>query len=474
MRNYVESSDAGLHWGGRLVSKLPSEKLIREICRRSINWLPRATRFSVFLQLSLLLLPSLACASQASSPSGISILDIHVPPLVVVLAAACAASFLSEWTRRIGVSIIVLELLLGVAIGPSGLNWAAVEGLLPTLAAAGMGFLFFLAGSEIQLEEIRGQPIRLALIAWVLIVCLAALLGYVGYRMGIFEAWVIVAISLSTTALGVVVPILKDSGQLETDFGRLVMAVGVTGELGPILAMALLLSHRSNTGMRLLLVLIFIVIVMIVALALLRGVAIPRFLHFLERTLTQTSQLAVRMAVFLLVALAVLAQDFGLDLALGALAAGLIVNLATRKSPSDLLHQKMEGIGYGFLVPVFFVTSGMKLDAHGALSENGVPRIVLFIMALLAAHLPILIIARRVIAGSESLALYLYSATTLSLIVAMTDVAVSKGAMKTTEASILVMSGMISVLFLPFVAALVVKGNRAMVRFGVSSDKGGL
>jgi len=432
------------------------------------------TRFIAGLVgIMLALFSTVACASGSDTP-GLSLFETHIPPLVIVLAAACTASLLSEWTRQIGVSIIVLELLLGVAVGPSGLNWAAVEGLLPTLAAAGMGFLFFLAGFEIQLEGIRGKPIKLALRAWLLIACLAALLGFAGHLLGLFEAWVIVAISLSTTALGVVMPILKDSGQLETDFGRLVMAAGVVGELGPILAMALLLSHRNNTGVRLLFVLIFIAIVVLVAFALLRGIAIPRFLNFLERSLTQTSQLAVRMAVFLLVALAVLAEDFGLDLALGALAAGLVVKLATRHSPTPLLHQKMEGIGYGFLVPVFFVTSGMKLDVRGALSAEGIFLMLLFVAALLAAHLPMLVIARRALAKAESLALFLYSATTLSLIVAMTDVAVSKGAMKTVEASVLVVSGVISVLLLPLVAALVLKGKGSPVRFGVSGDRGGL
>jgi Kef-type K+ transport system membrane component KefB len=426
-----------------------------------------------FVGITLALFSTAACASESDHPA-LSLFETHIPPLVIVLAAACAASLLSEWTRQIGVSIIVLELLLGVAIGPSGLHWAAVEGLLPTLAAAGMGFLFFLAGFEIQLEGIRGQPIKLALRAWLVIACLAALLGFASHLLGVFEAWLIVAISLSTTALGIVVPILKDSGQFETDFGRLVMAAGVVGELGPILAMALLLSHRNNTGIRLLFVLIFIVIVVLVAFALLRGIAIPKFLNFLERTLTQTSQLAVRMAVFLLVALSVLAEDFGLDLALGALAAGLVVKLATRHSPTPLLHQKMEGIGYGFLVPVFFVTSGMKLDVQGAFSAQGVFRMLLFIAALLAVHLPMLLIARRVLAKSESLALYLYSATTLSLIVAMTDVAVSKGAMKPAEASILVVSGVISVLVLPLLAALVLRGKDSPMRFGVSDDKGGL
>jgi len=383
-------------------------------------------------------------------------MHLHIPSLLVVLAAAVAAPLLGELTRRIGLSIVVLELALGVAIGPQGLGWAAAEGVVPSIATVGMAFLFFLAGLEIELEAIRGKPLRLALSGWIACLGLSFAIAYTGRATGLFDAWVVVGIALATTALGVLVPMLRDSGTLETPFGRMVMAVGVVGEIGPILLMSLLLSRRHSAGEESLLALAFVAIVLLVAWSLLRGVASPPFLRLLRRTMTQSSQLPVRVAMLLLGALVVTAEDFGLDLALGALAAGMIVKLAVQGAPNDLLQQKLDAVGFGFLVPVFFIASGMKLDVVAVFaSGSGLLRTAAIFGALLVVHLPLMLMSRRVNTGRESVALGLYAATTLSLIVAMTDVAVKAGAMQPQEAGSLVVAGVLSVVLFPMLASAV-------------------
>jgi Kef-type K+ transport system membrane component KefB len=383
-------------------------------------------------------------------------MHLHIPSLLVVLAAAVAAPLLGEVTRRIGLSIVVLELALGVVIGPQGLGWAAAEGFVPSIATVGMAFLFFLAGLEIELEAIRGKPLRLALAGWIACLGLSFAIAYTGRAIGLFDSWVVVGIALATTALGVLVPMLRDSGTLETPFGRMVMAVGVVGEIGPILLMSLLLSRRHSAGEESLLALAFVAIVLLVAWSLLRGVASPPFLRLLRRTMTQSSQLPVRVAMLLLGALVVTAEDFGLDLALGALAAGMIVKLAVQGAPNDLLQQKLDAVGFGFLVPVFFIASGMKLDVVAVFaSGSGLLRTAAIFGALLVVHLPLMLMSRRVNTGRESVALGLYAATTLSLIVAMTDVAVKAGAMQPQEAGSLVVAGVLSVVLFPMLASAV-------------------
>jgi Kef-type K+ transport system membrane component KefB len=389
-------------------------------------------------------------------------MHLHIPSLLVVLAAAVVAPLLGELTRRIGLSIVVLELALGVAIGPQGLGWAAAEGTVPPIATVGMAFLFFLAGLEIELEAIRGKPLRLALVGWIACLPLCFAIAYAGRSLGVFDAWIVVAIALSTTALGVLVPMMRDSGMLETPFGRLVMAVGVVGELGPILLMSLLLSRQHSAGEASLLALAFGAIVLLVAWSLLRGVAAPPFLQLLRRTMTQSSQLPVRVAMLLLGALVVTAEDFGLDLALGALAAGMIVKLAVKGAPNDLLQQKLDAVGFGFLVPVFFIASGMKLDVVAVFASGpGLLRTAALFAALIIVHLPLMLMSRRIGTGRESVALGLYAATTLSLIVAMTDVAVKSGAMQPQEAGPLVVAGVLSVVLFPMLASVVLGPGRA-------------
>jgi len=397
-------------------------------------------------------------------------MHLHIPSLLVVLAAAVVAPLLGELTRRIGLSIVVLELALGVAIGPQGLGWAAAEGAVPPIATVGMAFLFFLAGLEIELEAIRGKPLRLALAGWVACLPLGFAIAYAGRSLGLFDAWIVVGIALATTALGVLVPMLRDSEMLETPFGRLVMAVGVVGELGPILLMSLLLSRQHSTGLQSVLALAFLAIVLFVAWSLLRGVAAPPMLRLLRRTMTQSSQLPVRIAILLLAALVVTAEEFGLDLALGALAAGMIVKLAVHGAPNDLLQQKLDAVGFGFLVPVFFIASGMKLDVVSVFGSGpGLLKTAVLSVALIVVHIPLMLLSRRAGTGRESVALGLYSATTLSLIVAMTEVAVKNGAMRPQEAGPLVVAGVLSVVLYPVLASGVL-GPRGARRGGAYHD----
>ena len=389
-------------------------------------------------------------------------MHLHIPSLLVVLAAAVVAPLLGELTRRIGLSIVVLELALGVAIGPQGLGWAAAEGVVPPIATVGMAFLFFLAGLEVELEAIRGKPLRLALAGWVACLPLSFAIAYAGRALGLFDAWIVVGIALSTTALGVLMPMMRDSGMLETPFGRLVMAAGVVGEIGPILLMSLLLSRRNSAGLQLVLAFAFVAIVLLVAWSLLRGVAAPPFLRLLRRTMTQASQLPVRVAMLLLGALVVTAEDFGLDLALGALAAGMIVKLAVKGAPNDLLQQKLDAVGFGFLLPVFFIANGMQLDVAAVFASGpGLLRTAALFGALIVVHLPLMLMSRRIGTGRESVALGLYAATTLSLIVAMTDVAVKTGAMQPQEAGPLVVAGVLSVVLFPMLASVVLGARGA-------------
>src|SRR5262245_39603530 len=343
------------------------------------------------------LLPSAACARrralraargtrQAHRPLEARIAMEHrYPPILVLLVCATAAPAIAHLTRRLGLSVVVIELLLGVAIGPQFLGWAsATTGALPAFATLGLAFLFFIAGLEIDLPAIRGKPLRVAFAGWMCGLALAVAIAFGMRAAGLTDAWRVVAIALMTTALGVLVPILRDGNAIETPFGRNVLASGVMGELGPILAISLVVSQRFSADIQAGLTLAFVIIVLLLAWGLTRGTRVPALIAFLRRGLDQSGQTPIRVALVLVVGLAVLAENFGLDLALGALAAGMMVGFASRGGARVRdLHAKIDAVGFGFLIPLFFLSSGMKLDLRAVVtSVDGLVLVAVFFCAL--------------------------------------------------------------------------------------------
>jgi Kef-type K+ transport system membrane component KefB len=390
-----------------------------------------------------------------------------IPPIFLLLVASALAPIVAGLTRRIGLSIVVVELLLGVAIGPQGMALVApTAGMLPALATLGMAFLFFVAGLEIDLEAIRGRPLLLSVAGWCLGLGLALAIAAGFQAVGLAQARLVVAIALVTTALGVLVPILRDAGIAETPFGRQVLAVGMVGELGPILVMSVLLSRHHGTGTQLALTLTFVALVLGLAWLLARGARVPALLRPLRRGLDHSGQLPIRLAFVLVAGLAVLAENFGLDLALGALAAGMMVGFAVRGGERvHDLHSKIDALGFGFLVPVFFLVSGMKLDVRSIfVGSGGLLLLGAFLLALLVVRLPLLWALRGALGTRPAVAAGLLSATTLSLIVVLTQVAVSTGSMAAAEAAPLVGAGIVSVILFPLLGLRLAGIARPAVR----------
>ena len=394
-------------------------------------------------------------------------MEHRFPPVLVLLICAAAAPMIAAGTRRLGLSVVVIELLLGVALGPQGLAIvSATTGALPAFATLGLAFLFFIAGLEIDLPAIRGGPLRLAFAGWVCGLALAIAIAFAMRAAGLTDAWRVVAIALMTTALGVLVPILRDGAALDTPFGRNVLAAGVMGELGPILLISLIVSRRFSADVQAGLTLAFIVIVLLLVWLMTRGARVPAVLGFLRRGLDHSGQTPIRVALVLVVGLAVLAEDFGLDLALGALAAGMMIGFASRGGTRvHDLHAKIDAVGFGFLIPLFFLSSGMKLDLRSVVgSASGLALVGVFLVALVAVRLPAVVLLRRSLGARGAAAVALASATTLSLVVVITQVAVEAGVMTAAQVSPMVVAGMLTVILFPaqaFRLAAVTRGTRS-------------
>jgi Kef-type K+ transport system membrane component KefB len=394
----------------------------------------------------------------------------HVPPLLFVSAAAAAAPVLSSHTRSLRIPGVVFEIVLGVIIGPQCLGIVEFGLGLPYLSTMGMAFLFFMAGAEIDVGAMRGPPLRLASMTWFGSLVLALLVAFGLSFVGGSQAWPLVTVALSTTALGIIVPVLRDAELLETELGKFAVAVGALGEVGPILLMSVLLARHHGMGVQTGLVAVFILAVLAVFWGSLR-VRPPWLIGLLSRTMTKSGQLPIRFSMLLMACLVVLAEQFELDLALGAFASGMAVGLAVRNAHQDVLHHKFDAIGFGFLIPIFFVSSGLKLDVRALFANAGNVAMMFAYAALLllVRGLPCLLF-RRLLAQKETVALGFFSATSLSLIVALTDTAVERGLMTSESGAALVGGGLISVLVFPVVATRLT-GKAQLLRVAPVGDE---
>jgi Kef-type K+ transport system membrane component KefB len=379
--------------------------------------------------------------------------------LAIVAAAALAGSLATIAAGRgLLVPVVVVELLFGVILGPHVLGLHVSE-LVAFFSDLGLGLLFFFAGYEIDLRRIMGQPLRLALAGWAISLALAYTIGGVLAAAGIVLSLLYTGSALATTAIGTLIPILSDTGELRSRFGTYLLAAGAVGEFGPILLLTLILSTESPLHNALILV-AFVGLAVGVAVFAVRSS--ERTLPLFEQTLESSSQLAVRWIVVLVFALALLAFELGLDLLLGGFAAGIITRqvLKTRELPA--FDSKLTAVAFGVFVPFFFVASGMNLNTPALFaSASGVLKmIVFFLLFFVVRGTPVLLLYRGVFDARERIALALMTSTQLPLVLAITTVAAGTGHMRSSTAAALVGAAVLSTLVFP-ILGLRLRGDLA-------------
>lgn len=377
--------------------------------------------------------------------------SIYVDLLPVLVVSAIVPIAVGLMPPQHQLPQVVLLLAGGVLIGPQVFDLSSSDSVT-LLSDLGMGFLFLLAGYELDPGVMRGAEGRLGALSWVTSLAVAGVLVGVLAVAGDLHSPMTVAIALTTTALGVLLPILHETGVFETALGRHVFAGGAVGELGPIVAMALFLGSRK-TGVAL--VLLVVIAVSAVGLAFLPGrLTLPRATEVLFRSEHGTGQSTVRLTLALLVGLLALSSELGFDAVLGAFLAGMVLR---RWAPGDVeyLERKLDIIGWGVFIPVFFVSSGMNLDIDALAANPALPLIFLALMLVVRGG-PALVWYRRALpAISERGQLALFSATALPLLVALTELAVGRGEMREDSAAALVGAGAVSVLAFPYLARMI-------------------
>ena len=298
--------------------------------------------------------------------------------LVLVLAAASAGAILSRLHRRIVLPTVVLEIVLGILIGPEGLDLAKVDSHIDFLADLGLVFLFFFAGLELVEQRVARRSLVRGTIGWAISLPIGIVVGLALHQAGLdAEAWLL-GVALSTTALGMLVPILADARLLPTPLGSAVLGAGVAGEFWPIVVISIFLTGAYGAVTETLLLVVFGAVVLLAAAAALRARP-PGVVRVLQQTVHTTGQAAVRLSVFILAGLVFLAIEVGFDFVLGAFAGGLVVGLALSSPEAAPVRMRLEGVGFGFLIPIYFVVTGMNFDLDSLLTPTGLGLAALFL-----------------------------------------------------------------------------------------------
>ena len=383
--------------------------------------------------------------------------DVSFNSLAVVLAVAFFSRLVLGLVPRFRVPGVVIEIVLGIVIGPSVLGWATADEPVQILALVGLAFLLFLSGLEIELDELRGPLLRVA--GWGLgaSAVLALVTGYLLDAVGLISNPLLVAVTLLATSLGLVIPVLKEGGFSTSPVGQLVIVGSTLGEFAAVLLLSLLFSREaSGIGSKLILLGVFVLLLAFIGLSVAglgRRMNISQVLVRLQDT---TAQIRVRGAMLLLVTLVVIAEQTGLETILGAFVAGAVVSMIDRdvKHTHPLFRVKLDAIGYGFLIPIFFISSGIRFDLDALRNDPSTLALVpIFLIALLVVRAVPAVLYRSQLRSPRAVAAAgLLQATSLPFIVTASMIGVDIGALTAATASAFVAAGLVSAVLFPVIS----------------------
>jgi Kef-type K+ transport system membrane component KefB len=374
----------------------------------------------------------------------------------IVMVAAIAAITVTVLPKAYAPPVVVLELVMGILIGPHVLRIAHVDDFTEFFSDLGLGMLFFFAGYEIDFERIKGRPLELGALGWAISVGLAFGIGGILAGLGIVVSFLYTGAAMATTAIGTLIPILRDNDELHTRFGKYLLAAGGAGEFGPILLVTLFFSTQSPLHES---VILIAFVLLAIAVAMLSVKLAWRGWPALEKTFEASSQLAVRVTVVLVFGLVLLASQLGLDVLLGGFVAGLITRMALKGHELQIFESKLTAVGFGFFVPFFFIASGIDFDLAALGSAGALAKLALFfVLFLVVRGAPAMLLYRKILNARDRAALAFFSATELPLVVAITTIAIDAGKMRASTAAGLVGAAMLSTLVFPFVGLALRKG----------------
>jgi Kef-type K+ transport system membrane component KefB len=386
--------------------------------------------------------------------------------VAIVAAVAFAVPLVLGFLPWLRLPSVIVEILAGVVIGPSVLGWVTVDAPLHILSLVGLSALLFLSGLEIELEHLRGRRLELTGVAFLASLALSFATAFGLAAAGLVSAPTFVAIVLAATALGLVIPILKDAGQATSEYGQIVIAGASIADFVTVILLSLFFSReQSSVAAQLLLLAGFVVLAIVVVAVVSRVSRVGRLSAVLLRLQDTTAQIRVRGAVLLMVGLVAVAEHVGLEAILGAFMAGAMLTLVDKeqKVTHPQFRMKLEAIGFGVFVPMFFVTSGLRFNLDALLaSPAAMAQVPLYLGALLLVRgLPALLY-KAAIGPRHAVAAGFLQAMNLSFIVASVQIGRALEVIDEAVAAALMATALLSVLIFPLAASLVLpKGTRA-------------
>jgi Kef-type K+ transport system membrane component KefB len=393
-----------------------------------------------------------------------------------IAVVAFVVPFVAGLFPRLRIPTTVLEILAGVLVGPAVLGWLQVDDAVTFLALLGVAFLLFLAGLELDLDVLRGPPLRLAAAGFGISLALALLGSFVLWQLGILTAPLLVAVALCSTSVGIVIPVLRDTGNVRSDIGVFAVAGGAAAEFGSIALLGILFALPLGSveyGITVLIVglialLLFAVVVVAVLWAVRRASGWQRARLVTSRLENTSSQLGTRAAVALVLGMAALAAYFGFEAVLGTFLAGIFVGrLLKGHDREEVTRGRLEAIGFGFLVPVFFVASGMSLDIESLFTAEEIGQVALFAGLLLLIRGVPALVYRGHLSGRGTAAVGFLQATNLSFLVVAVAVGQRLDLISPLTGSALVLAGLVSAIAFPAIAQALLATDR---RRGMAPD----
>ncbi|MGB2850851.1 MAG: cation:proton antiporter [Solirubrobacterales bacterium] len=391
-------------------------------------------------------------------------MEIEFTNLLIVVAVGFSAPLLLGLAPGLRFPAVVLEIVAGIIVGPAVLGWVEIDEPVRVLSILGLAVLLFLAGLEIEYEKLRGRVARLAGGGFILSFAIAIAIGLLLKATDTVGDGLFVAIVLSATSLGVVIPVLKDSGNIETGFGQLVVAAASIADFATIILLTLLFSEEaSSTTSTLLLLGSFFVLTALLGLAIAEVEHLGRVRDALLRLQDTTAQIRIRGAFVLMVGLTALATNLGLELILGSFLAGGVLKLVDRDTmmTHPQLREKLEAVGFGVFIPVFFVATGVAYDLDALGEPSTLVQVPIFLAAMVAVRgLPALLY-RGELGDRKTLVAALLQATSLPFIVAATAIGIELGAIEPGTAAAFIAAGLLSVVVFPATALGLLGGQSA-------------
>jgi Kef-type K+ transport system membrane component KefB len=372
--------------------------------------------------------------------------------LLLVVAAAFASPFLLGLVPRLRLPSVVFEIVLGIIIGPSVLGWVELDATIEVLALIGLAFLLFLAGLEIDFSRLRGRLLKLATVGWLVSFAIAIVVSLGLKAADLVETPLLVAIILCATSLGVIIPVLKDVGELSTRFGQLVLAAASIADFGAVLLLSFFFSGEGGPGSTAILLAVFLGLLAITFVVVRTAERSRAIEDDLLAQQDSSAQIRVRAAMVLMIAFVALAEGLGLEVILGSFAAGALLSLLDpdQRMTHPQFRVKLEAIGFGLFIPVFFVTSGIRFDLDALLAEpSNLIMVPIFLAALLAVRGLPAVLYRGFVGERRAAIAGVLQATSLPFIVAATTIGMDLGLMDAAEASALIAAGLASVLIFP-------------------------